>query len=104
MLKRNNDSSNNVSNRRDSSLMEELKDALITGGDTHYLLENIDTTLDLTRQNRFKSAINLPTYLKENEKVMYGTPVEVFSFTSTSPFFSEAFQVIRIFSVDLEII
>lgn len=51
--------------------MEELKDALITGGDTHFLLENIDTSIDLTKRNRFKSTINLPTYLKENEKVKY---------------------------------
>lgn len=49
--------------------MEELKDALITGGDAHYLLENIDTSIDFTKRSRFKSALNLPTYLKENEKV-----------------------------------
>lgn len=49
--------------------MEELKDALKAGGDTHYLLENVDASVDLTRRNRFKSTINLPTYLKENEKV-----------------------------------
>lgn len=68
-LKKKEDSS--TTSRRDSLLMEELKDALITGGDTHYLLENVDTSVDLTKRTRFKSALNLPTYLKENEKVEY---------------------------------
>lgn len=34
-----------------------------------YLLQNVDTCMDLSEKDRFLSAIDLPTFLKENETV-----------------------------------
>ncbi|KAJ8957427.1 hypothetical protein NQ318_004907 [Aromia moschata] len=53
--------------------VKDIKDTLKNGGDTQYLLQNIDTSMDLSERNRFMSAIDLPTFLKQNEKV----PLEV---------------------------
>lgn len=63
----------NATSKRDSLNIAELKESLQQGNDTQYLLQNIDTCMDLSEKNRFKSAVNLPTFLKQNEKV----PLEV---------------------------
>nr|CAH7749230.1 unnamed protein product [Callosobruchus chinensis] len=52
-----------------SEKIEELKTTLQEGGDAQYLLENVDTCMDLSEKSRFTSVINLPTFLKENETV-----------------------------------
>ncbi|KAJ8923173.1 hypothetical protein NQ315_001727 [Exocentrus adspersus] len=53
--------------------IQDLKNSLKTGRDTQYLLQNVDTSLDLAEKERFLSAVDLPTYLKQNETV----PLEV---------------------------
>ncbi|KAJ8972057.1 hypothetical protein NQ317_010926 [Molorchus minor] len=53
--------------------VEDLRDTLKHGGDIQYLLEDINATAERSKTDRFKSAIDLPTFLKRNENV----PLEV---------------------------
>ncbi|CAG9812474.1 unnamed protein product [Phaedon cochleariae] len=57
----------------DTECLEEIKQTLEGGGDAQYLLQDVDATLDLSDKDRFKSVVDLPTFIKENEKV----PIEV---------------------------
>lgn len=52
-----------------SFCIEDIKDALETGRDAHYLLEDMNATVDLA-EKRVTSSIDLPTFFKENEKVV----------------------------------
>ncbi|XP_018575240.1 monocarboxylate transporter 14-like [Anoplophora glabripennis] len=62
-----------ASSRKSSISIQDLKETLKNGGDTQYLLQNVDTCPDLSQKERFFSAIDLPTFLKQNETV----PLEV---------------------------
>ncbi|XP_056642873.1 monocarboxylate transporter 9-like [Diorhabda sublineata] len=57
----------------DTECLEEIKQTLEEGGDTQYLLQDVDATLDLTDKDRFNSVVDLPTFVRDNEKV----PLEV---------------------------
>ncbi|CAH1100778.1 unnamed protein product [Psylliodes chrysocephalus] len=57
----------------DTEQLEEIKHALEGGGDTLFLLEDVDATLDLSDKDRFKSVVDLPTFVRQNEEV----PLEV---------------------------
>lgn len=53
----------------DTEQLEEIKHALEGGGDTLFLLEDVDATLDLSDKDRFKSVVDLPTFVRQNEEV-----------------------------------
>ncbi|CAG9838628.1 unnamed protein product [Diabrotica balteata] len=57
----------------DTECLEEIKHVLEEGGDAQYLLQDVDATLDLSDKDRFNSVVDLPTFVRENEKV----PLEV---------------------------
>ncbi|KAG5889291.1 hypothetical protein JTB14_031938 [Gonioctena quinquepunctata] len=52
---------------------EEIKHALEGGEDAQYLLRDIDTRFDLANEHRYNSMVDLPTFVRKNEKV----PLEV---------------------------
>lgn len=52
------------------SKIDEIKLSLKYGGNTQVLLQNVNTAADLTDKKRVRSNVDLPTYLKENEKVI----------------------------------
>ncbi|CAG9864854.1 unnamed protein product [Phyllotreta striolata] len=62
----------------DTECLEEIKQTLEGGGDTNYLLEDVDATLDLSDKDRFNSAVDLPTFVRQNEEV----PLEVLKLLS----------------------
>lgn len=51
--------------------IDELKHLLESGRSPEYILQNLDTTLDNNKSNpeRVQSVVNLPTFVKEKEKV-----------------------------------
>ncbi|KAJ8933232.1 hypothetical protein NQ314_014148 [Rhamnusium bicolor] len=56
-----------VGSSRSSINVKDLKESLQNGGDTQYLVQNVDTCMDLSKKDRFLSVIDLPTFLKQNE-------------------------------------
>nr|XP_023024051.1 uncharacterized protein LOC111512180 [Leptinotarsa decemlineata] len=57
----------------DTECLEDIKHTLEEGGDTQYLLQDIDTIFDLSKEHKFNSVVDLPTFVRKNEKV----PLEV---------------------------
>ncbi|CAH0564857.1 unnamed protein product [Brassicogethes aeneus] len=67
------ESDSDDSSEKCSLNIEEIKESLIRGNTDEYILENFDTTLNLTNKPMMKSVVNLPTFVRQNETV----PVEV---------------------------
>lgn len=49
--------------------LDKIKDSLKNGDNTQVLLQRVNTSADLTDKKKTRSNVDLPTYLKENEKV-----------------------------------
>ncbi|KAF7265687.1 monocarboxylate transporter 9-like [Rhynchophorus ferrugineus] len=74
-----------VSTTSPSIDLNELKHLLTSGKDAEFLLQKLETTLDNNEDKAklkkyFNSALNLPTYVKQNEKV----PLEVLELLSAN--------------------
>ncbi|CAH1115988.1 unnamed protein product [Phaedon cochleariae] len=70
-----------------NSKLNEIKLAFGNGEDVQVLLQRVDTKPDLTEKNRFRSVVDLPTFLKKNETV----PVEVLKQLSEN---KELYQIV----------
>lgn len=71
-------SSSSVSRRSDltDANIDELRKLLESGKSAEYILQTLATTIDMRNKNNssscYSSVINLPTYIKQNEKVSVG--------------------------------